>query len=410
VRRIIAHAVRHVPYYRRTFRQLSLTPEEFCSGDDIVKLPVIDAETIRQEPDQFLADNVDPRGCLVLKTSGSSGVSRAISIDRAAIFRNAAQGERERSMIAAAVGKRHGYREAVIVLESGLDESSTPRVQRYLRQHAYFPKAVDVERLYIDVAQPPEAYLPRLNRFAPDIIQAYGSSIDQLIDHVTTARSEFHRPRAVYFHSDPLAPRTRSALLTFGIPVFSTYEACEAQKIGFECEAHRGYHVNVDTYPVRIVDRDGRDVAAGETGRVVVSNLSNRAMVLLNYDLGDRARWLPGRCGCGRTLPRLELIGRTSMQFVTLPSGRIVNPSQLYGLFLGEAAVHDHQFVHVSPSRFRLVLVVPDATQREARGARLLREFHRLFGEDASADVVFVDRIPGADGGKKRKFIPMEEA
>lgn len=410
VRRMIAYAFRHVPYYRRTFLQLGLTPEDFRSGDDITKLPVIDAETIRHGPDQFLADNVDPRSGLVLKTSGSSGVSRAVHIDRAAIFRNAAQGERERSMIATAVGKRHGYREAVIVLDAGLDESSTPRVQRFMRRNAYFPKTVEVERMYIDAAEQPQAYLPRLNRFAPDIIQGYGSSFDHLIDHVTTTRAEFHRPRAAYFHSDAIATPTRAALQALGIPVFSTYEACEALKIGFECDAHQGYHVNIDTYPVRIVDRDGRDVPAGETGTVVVSNLSNRAMVLLNYDLGDRARWLPGPCPCGRTLPRLELVDPSALQSITLPSGRIVNPSQLYGLFLGEPGLHDHQIVHVSPDRFRLVLVVPDPAEREACGSRILKAFQGIVAEDATAEAVFVDRIPLSNGGKKRKYIPLSTA
>lgn len=409
-RRAICHAFRHVPYYRRTLVRSGLTPEDFRTANDLTKLPVIDAGTILEAPDQFLAATVNPRDCVVLKTSGSSGVSRTIYVDRAAVFRNAAQGERERSMITKAVGKRHGYREAVIVLNPQLAESSTPRVQRFMRQHAYFPSAVEVDRLYLDATEAPETYLPRLNQFAPDIIQGYGSSIDALVDHVTTTGVEFRRPRVAYFHSDAVAARTRAALQALGIPVFSTYEACEALKIGFECDAHHGYHVNVDTYPVRIVDRDGRDAAPGETGAVVVSNLSNRAMVLLNYDLGDRAKWLPEPCRCGRTLPRLELVEHSPIEFIELASGRTVNPSEIYGLFLGEAALRDHQFVHVSPNRFRLVLVVPDVAEREACGARIAQAFHKLFADEASAEVVFAERIPLSKGGKKRKFVPLGEA
>lgn len=387
--------------------QLKLSPKDFHTVDDLSKLPMIHAGTLLESPGDFLAANFNPRRGLVLKTSGSSGVSRTVHVDSAAVFRNAAQGERERSMITRAIGKRHGYREAVVVLSPELAESSTPRVQQFMRQHAWFPSAVEVERLYIDATESPENYLPRLNRFAPDIVQGYGSSIDELMDHIGASRVDFHRPRAVYFHSDAISARTRAALQALGIAVFSTYEACEALKIGFECGAHHGYHVNIDTYPVRIVDRHGRDVPAGETGNVVVSNLSNRAMVFLNYDLGDRATWLPERCRCGRTLPRLELADPSPLDFITLASGRTVNPSEIYSLFLGEAALQDHQLVHVSPTTFRLFIVVPPAAERESCRTRIAQAFRRLFGDEATADVVLVERIPLSKGGKKRKFVPL---
>lgn len=41
------------------------------------------------------------------------------------------------------------------------------------------------------------------------------------------------------------------------IPVFSAYQATEAFKVGFECEYHRGVHLNIDLYTVRIVDAEG---------------------------------------------------------------------------------------------------------------------------------------------------------
>jgi phenylacetate-coenzyme A ligase PaaK-like adenylate-forming protein len=132
VRRMISHAFRCVPYYRRTLLQAGLAPGDSQGFDDLAKLPLIDASTVLAAPTDFLATTADLRRCVSLKTSGSSGMSRTIHVDRAALFRNPAQGERERSMMAAAVGRRSGYREAVIVLNSELAESSTPRVQRFL--------------------------------------------------------------------------------------------------------------------------------------------------------------------------------------------------------------------------------------------------------------------------------------
>jgi len=410
VRRMAKIAVRQVPFYRRAFAASGLRLEDIRGASDLARLPLIDANTLRDGPADFVADNADLPSCLVLKTSGSSGQSREIPIDAAALFRNAAQGERERTMMTAAIGRRYGYREAVIVLNPSLTESSTPRLQRFLRENAFLPRGAAVERLYIDAAEPPQKYLPRLDEFRPEIIQAYGSSIDELFEYVTSSGALRHTPRAVYFHSDGISPRTRARLGELGIAVCSTYEACEALKIGFECEAHAGYHVNIDTYPVRIVDEHGHDVEPGDAGRVVISKLSNRAMVLLNYDLGDRARWLVGPCACGRTLPRLELLEGSPLKPLMLPSGRVINPSELYLVFLGEPMLREHQIVQLGPQRFRVALVIPEESQRSACRERVGRAFAALFGGEAVVEVVCVDQIPLSPGGKKRSFIPMGES
>jgi phenylacetate-coenzyme A ligase PaaK-like adenylate-forming protein len=41
-----------------------------------------------------------------------------------------------------------------------------------------------------------------------------------------------------------------------GIEVLSSYNAIETPQIGFECERHRGHHLNVDLCPVRLIGED----------------------------------------------------------------------------------------------------------------------------------------------------------
>ena len=80
-----------------------------------------------------------------------------------------------------------------------------------------------------------------------------------LFSHLAEANVQFHRPRMLRYSSDSLPENTRRLIAErFGIPVFSTYQANEALKIGFECERHTGYHLNVDLYPLRIADAKGR--------------------------------------------------------------------------------------------------------------------------------------------------------
>ena len=120
----------------------------------------------------------------------------------------------------------------------------------------------------------------------------------------------------------------------FGIPVLSAYNAVVCFKIGFTCERRAGFHLHEDLCDVRVVDQAGDDVPPRERGEVVVSNLVNRATVLLNYRLGDVARLEDEPCDCGRTARRLvDLEGRVD-DLIELESGEYVYPTRVWRCLL----------------------------------------------------------------------------
>jgi phenylacetate-CoA ligase len=72
---------------------------------------------------------------------------------------------------------------------------------------------------------------------------------------------------------------------------------------------------------IEIVDEEGRACGPGETGRIVITGLSNFAMPLIRYDTGDLAEVGDGPCPCGRTLPSFgEIVGRYG-RAAYLPAG-----------------------------------------------------------------------------------------
>src|SRR6266545_287962 len=94
---------------------------------------------------------------------------------------------------------------------------------------------------------------------------------------------------------------------------------------GVECEAHQGYHLREADLLFEVVDPDsGASLPDGAEGEVVFTTLTRRAMPLLRYRTGDRARLLPGPCPCGSALRRLSRVcgrlGAVSVGGVTLPA------------------------------------------------------------------------------------------
>ena len=141
--------------------------------------------------------------------------------------------------------------------------------------------------------------MAEINRVRPTLLIAYGSFIELLFGTVKARGLQLHTPLAVLYVSDHLTDIGRRVVEDdFGVKVISNYSAAEALRIGFSCLANDGFHLHSDLAHVRIVDEEGRDVPAGESGEVLVSNLVNRGTVLLNYRLGDQGSLARGAGVC----------------------------------------------------------------------------------------------------------------
>lgn len=397
VRRMTRYAGRTVPYYRETFRRLGLDPAGFRDAGDLARLPVLERGEIQRDPEYFCSETV-PRGDLLRITSGGScGAPRLVLHDPRGVFENAAHGERERGIWTAIIGRRTGYRELVVAPP----HSTTLKVQQYCLERGLYPRGLRIEREYASLLDPPEATVRHVNAFKPDVLHSYGSHLAILFGHLARTGASMHRPAVVTYTSDSLSPTVRTLIeQQFGIPVFTTYQAVEAFKIGFECERHRGLHLNIDLYPLRIVDGSDRDVGPGVSGEVIVSNLVNRGMVLLNYRLGDIVTMLPDRCECGRSLPLLSFPAGRSDDMIELASGRIVHPQAIRSLFNEERLIWEYQVEQLIDTHFRVALLAAPTCDRQAVPQRVADKLVQLMGTGARVDVEFVDTIDRTLAGK----------
>ena len=261
------------------------------------------------------------------------------------------------------------------------------------------------ERLGLDPA------IARLRSSQPDMLTGFGSAIAALFTHLDATGETFHRPRLVRYGSEGLPMPVRQMLMSkYGIEVFSAYNAVEAFQTAWECEAHDGYHINADQYPLRVVneggdDASGCDLAPGEYGEIVLSNLVNRGTVLLNYRTGDLAALLDEPCPCGRHLPRISWIeGRTADALVALDGRRI--PSRVLAAavfrsggvwqFQAVQEARDHVLVRLRPG--------PDCDQA-VTAARLTGLMQDALGAGVTVDVTFADELARTPAGKRRYVI-----
>ncbi|GAB2835170.1 hypothetical protein GCM10022221_37680 [Actinocorallia aurea] len=139
-----------------------------------------------------------------------------------------------------------------------------------------------------------------------------GLLAERLGDRVTSA------PAAVFMSGESCTPELRARIeARFDCPASSLYTMAEVGIVATECPASVGaYHGEPSSCHVEIADGD-----------VLVTPLSNRAMPLIRYRSGDRARWLPDGCRCGRAEPVFALTGARTPDHLVTDEGELVSSS-----------------------------------------------------------------------------------
>jgi len=401
VRRTVRYAASHVPHYRDWFARAGVDPRDVRSAADLRALPLVAKDELRAQPERFAARSARARNALAFVTSGTTGERSSVLHDRVSLLANIAYGERERAVVDGVVGGSRARRE-IAILHGG---STVLQVWDHYARHTWVPSRPARTRLGVDL--PLEDVLARIEDERPALLLGYGSHLELLLRVAEQRGGLHHRPRAILYGADAMSVETRQhAARDLGIAVLSTYSAAEAFKIGFTCERGEGFHVHADLCDVRLVDADGRDVAPGEAGEVVISNLVNRASVLLNYRLGDVAAWATSPCPCGRTLPRLASLAGRSEEIVELPGGRLLHPRSVWSLVKQRPEILRYQLVQDAPDRLelRLMTLARDAYDRLAPG--LAAEMSALAAT-ARVETAFVRDLGVAEGGKLRTVVPL---
>ncbi|MFN2468231.1 MAG: phenylacetate--CoA ligase family protein [Gaiellaceae bacterium] len=305
VRDMLAHARGTVPYYADHSYQGGLT-----DLSDVTRLPVLrKSDVLAAGAPTLRSSAVGERDVVMTRTSGTSGRRLDVAHDRRHMaYHNAACLRR----FLATEAYRPWYR--LVHLRP------TPMPTRWYQRLGLFRREVALSSW-----SPPRVREAVLER-RPQVLIGYPAMLRELVrtvepDELDRLRSSL---RLVFTESELLVDEHRAQLQeAFGAPIFDEYSAYEVLNIAFDC-VEGSAHVAEDRLLVEIVDADGQPVPDGEEGVVVVTAFQERAMPLVRYWLGDRGRFVPGRCPCRRTFRRLELTRGRSDDHVVLPDGSLL--------------------------------------------------------------------------------------
>ena len=105
-----------------------------------------------------------------------------------------------------------------------------------------------------------------------------------------------------------------------GVPAVNEYGASELGLIAFQ-DPEEEWILNSETMFVEVLDKEGKEVPAGEEGRIVITSFYNKAHPFIRYDIGDTGA-LAENSSLKKPVLK-KLLGRTN-DVAILPSGKVV--------------------------------------------------------------------------------------
>lgn len=176
-------------------------------------------------------------------------------------------------------------------------------------------KKIGAEVMPLGVRLEQDFVIRLMQKLQPTVIDSSPSAVLRLTNDIVSRginpAAEFSVSRVVLAGEKVTRSLRKSIESAWSTEVFNDYGLEEMGIVAAECHEHRGLHVATDQYIVEVVDPSSLQlVAQGQIGELVLTPLELRGMVLLRYRTGDLVRLVDEQCVCGRTHPRVELLGR----------------------------------------------------------------------------------------------------
>lgn len=404
--RILEHAARHVPYYRDLFRDHGLVSGGRVRVGALTEIPCLDRATLRREFDRLHSDDLARRSWKLNATGGSTGEPVRFIQDRESdAWRTAVE-----LLFDEWLGLRLGMRRVVLWgsvrdLVAGR-ETLKVRFYRWRRNESW------LNSFRMTPAQM-RAFAERINEWRPAHILGYADSLYEFSRFLEHSGLTVHAPDSIMSSAGTLPPHHRETIeRVFRAPVFNRYAAREFGGIAGEDGAHDGMVVAAPDKYVEVLRPDGSPAGPREEGELAITSLTNYAMPLIRYRIGDRG-CLAERRSAGTGWPVLtQVTGRITDTFVR-PDGGVVSSLyfiHLVGVVLSARWIRRFQVIQEDPSLIVVLLVLePPLTESSPEfvlGTREVADKIRVvMGETCAVEFQVRDDIPADPSGKYRYAI-----
>jgi phenylacetate-CoA ligase len=393
LRVMVHHAYQNVPFYKKQFDKIGLSPHSIQTVQDIGCIPILEREDIQGNYDQLLARNVPSGSYTLHHTSGTSGMRLDFAIS---------------NYLQWTLKFGHLYRHYAWAGIKPGDRRVTLGGRVFTKKPPYWSYncfesqlLLSIHHLTIDTV---DQYIKEIKNFAPAFIQGHPSGIARLAQRVVELESDL-RVSAVFTTGETLDHEQRKLIETaFQTSVYDFYGQGEGLFYAGECAKHLGFHEFSWMGIIEMVST----TQGVEEKDVIGTSLHNFAMPMLRYRLDDLA--VPASqsvcsCGCGYPLKIKKVIGRVDDRIYLSenPTDYILPVTIRMHIKPFLKTGQNYQLHQLDLDRFILRISSPQTVHNQPKNA-MEKAVKKIVGENAHIDVLECDSLL-TTGGKIRNII-----
>jgi len=394
--KLLTHCKKFVPYYtniiNKTGDSFAEDPEEYMRH-----FPILTKEIIRSRFEDLKSSDLERRKWFLNTSGGSTGEPVRFIQD----WEYAARSGAISLLFSKLIGREIGE-SAVQIWGSERDiidgeERYTARLINKITNTVFV-------NAFCLTPQRLREFIAQINAKPPKLIVSYTKLMYEIAMFAEREGLKVMPQAAVITTAEKLFPFMRNKIQEiFGCNVYNRYGSREVGDIACERPGLRGLWVAPWGNYVEIVDSEGKPVPNNTEGEILVTSLTNYAMPLVRYQIGDRGI-ISFSENNGKDKNRKvlrEVLGRISDTFKN-KNGTLIDPGYFEYLLYFKNWILNFQVIQKDYSSiiFKIVKSKTDPHPDEIK--KIVKKTKLIMGDDCKVEFDFVDQIEYSGSGKYR--------
>ena len=412
LRDLVSHAARSSPWHRERLRRLAgdrLTPAALRD------IPPMTKGDLMEHWDAIVTD---PRCTLAAAETHLAGLTADAYFldDLHVIASGGSSGKRGvfvydwHGWAVSALGLMRGLYD--ILLSLGRQPAPFATVSAYVASHATSALGQtfsnpDRPSVRAPVSLPLAEIVTILNRTQPSLLHTYPSMLPALCEEARSGHLHIS-PTLVWSTSEPLLPEVRAMVeATWNVAVANGWAASESSGGAFCCPVGAGFHIGEDLNIIEPIDEHGNPVPrGGRSAKILLTNLYNRIMPLIRYEITDEFQIADGPCRCGSAYLKVADVHGRADDVFRYASGIRVHPLNFRSPLGKDPAIVEYQ-VRQTERGAEIAIVARATVNIDALRSTIAQRLTDLGLSAPEVIVRRVDRIERQGAGKLKRFIPL---
>jgi len=392
LKKVLNFAYNNIPYYRKTWQNLGIHPNDIKTIDDFRKLPILTKEILKNNYNLLKPKNKKTR-VSIRQTSGSTGIPLKLEKNRQTTAYMDAVMYRSYMWY----GIRPGDRQLRIW---GAEIDPILKFKMHLKD--FLLNRIRLSAFELDRKNFLK-FIRKIKTFKPVFVYGYAQSVFEFAKFIVDEKIDIRhlKFKAVIVTGEMIFGWQKEVIKkAFSCPVVNEYGCTEVGIIAIEC-AMGGMHIMSDALFVEFIKND--TASNLKEREIVVTELNNFYSPLIRYKVGDKGILSNSLCPCGRGFPLMASIKGRSDEFIVFPNGKKVDPYVFEYIIKNIPSKYGtiNQFLIIQESISCLNLkLVCDTSCPQKLVKALNNSWVKLYGNDLSLKVEFVNNISKNASGK----------